>query len=1195
MAVHGFMQKLEHLVAPKPQPPGFLDLCEEHVICIENLVNGGNLLNQNQCRDLALKLTITTGNIRKLVEHCGGSADLFRPLLENLYLCLEKAKLLVGNCGEQQWWKAAVFQSQNQNAFYGIVLEVSLCYNVIYELAKSKSKHWSSDAPDDLRQPDQSVFVRAIASDVQEDQQNLQQRLEDLANDPSSITQAGLPLSEDVALKAQCLAKYLLSKTQCTSEQSLVTALDKCSGIMWQKATEPPGTWGNSDYLGGGITEGGVCKTEWLGVPCARKEYHAKAYEVLFLKEAGILAHLKHPSIIDFICCSNGEEKRDRFIAMELMEKSLLDIIEKQKDVYFPLPVVFDVVVQIAHGMCYLHDQGVAHRDLKPQNVVVKRLTSPSLKDYFCVKLVDFGASKVKLEVSKSNTMTARGIGTTLYRAPEIHPSANSGRIGRAVWFKADVFSFAMTCVHLLCLKAPFKDIEGISSAELYNELMNGRRPIMNSKYYPKELIVLLKECWNTIPQRRPSFLQISIRLEALRDNFLRGFLSKSVMLGSSLDFIRSKMEEQSAFYKTLLKVALDNLNEEDESDKNDNVSILPCICGCALEVFQQPPSYYIGGTYTCNICRQGIDGEFYHCATCQFDAHPHCVEIKKKANVFFHDHTLHLLVQNFYINDPQAVCHFCEESMQESEWVYRCEQCDFDVHAQCTKFPREVIDVGRFHPHLITLIPCPPNKSMSCTCCSSKVKEHTRRYTCQLQSCGFNLHTQCILISWDPLCIFDISHRLSLVKAQRSFYCAKCGARGLSWFYHCKHCEVDIHIDCVYPMGNKQEEYDRAYQQFMMDIGSMDNPTRLNVILELLDKLPNYDALNRSSSLTSGPLPVMTSVQPSIPRLPSTEGPLLDASKDADLQRQIASETIQRIETKKMAAKEAKQKLWPNLLEMLEHLERIISNLPSTEIDAEALAGTHKKLKSRQALVKERMAMQVQSKMGQGPRIAVFSQNIWKDGNYIGRKLLTSLQADMKGVRYALLCEKPGHEHVVDGKSRIYNREFGEERAEKLQALVAPGLQVVRKAIMRTLEPHELTALESVTLPCLEDYRPWDLRAIARFEEHGNESSDPVSEDTEQAESLERAVDSAAEWFRSDLEEYHGRDMLKFYGLQRVRYKLREESDDPKYRGGSMAWLCSDHVSSGLKAGTLESYPLKYYDVEVDHQLRFPTVSFGD
>ena len=56
--------------------------------------------------------------------------------------------------------------------------------------------------------------------------------------------------------------------------------------------------------------------------------------------------------------------------------------------------------------------------------------------------------------------------------------------------------------------------------------------------------------------------------------------------------------------------------------------------------------------------------------------------------------------------------------------------------------------------------------------------------------------------------------------------------------------------------MDTKQEECDRAYQQLMIDIGSMDDHTKLNVILELLDKLPISDALDRSSSLTLGPLP---------------------------------------------------------------------------------------------------------------------------------------------------------------------------------------------------------------------------------------------------------------------------------------------------------------------------------------------------
>ena len=61
---------------------------------------------------------------------------------------------------------------------------------------------------------------------------------------------------------------------------------------------------------------------------------------------------------------------------MELMEKSLLNLNEDQRNKYFPISVVLDIILQIACGMCYLHNQSVAHQDLKPQNVVVNRLIS---------------------------------------------------------------------------------------------------------------------------------------------------------------------------------------------------------------------------------------------------------------------------------------------------------------------------------------------------------------------------------------------------------------------------------------------------------------------------------------------------------------------------------------------------------------------------------------------------------------------------------------------------------------------------------------------------------------------------------------------------------------------------------------------------------------------------------------------------
>lgn len=553
---------VEQPPAPDLPPPNFLDLCEHKVLSVVVLANGGNLLNQRQCLDLSSKLPKIVHNIRGLVSQCEESAVTFRPALENLYRYLDKANVLVTSCGAKHWWEAAVFQTRNEHAFRVIVLDVGLCYNAIYEQAKSMSGE-SSVLPNDLRHPSESVFVPAGSADVQGDQEDLQRRLEELARDPSSVNLQSQPLSEDAALKAQSLAKYLLLKLNYTSGHSQATTLETGSEMLWTKENETSGTWGSSDFLGGSAG-GGVCSTEWLGIPCAKKIYHFKEHEIFFLKEAGILAHLKHPGIVNFFCCGNhGEEIGKRFIAMELMEKNLYNVIEDQilKGVYFPLHVVLDIIMQIARGMWYLHDQGVAHRDLKPHNVVVDKMTYSEiqLENHFCVKLVDFGTSKTEVEVSRSNTVTALGIGTTTYRAPEISPSPHASRKGKANWFKADVFSFAMTCAHVLCLQMTLRG----NSEESTSEELDGGRPKIPKYYNPKdsELVALLKECWKTNPRERPSFQEICIRLENFRNKCWRGEHANEVVLGG-LDFIKEKLEEQSSFQKIISYSNSDDFEE---------------------------------------------------------------------------------------------------------------------------------------------------------------------------------------------------------------------------------------------------------------------------------------------------------------------------------------------------------------------------------------------------------------------------------------------------------------------------------------------------------------------------------------------------------------------------------------------------------------------------------------------------------
>ena len=77
------------------------------------------------------------------------------------------------------------------------------------------------------------------------------------------------------------------------------------------------------------------------------------------------------------------------------------------------------------------------------------------------------------------------------------------------------MYSFCMTCAHLLSLKTPFEDMEQLS--KLYEVQVSGRRPEICGEY-PEELVALLKDCWDTDPHARPCFSDIRKRLEVLRN-----------------------------------------------------------------------------------------------------------------------------------------------------------------------------------------------------------------------------------------------------------------------------------------------------------------------------------------------------------------------------------------------------------------------------------------------------------------------------------------------------------------------------------------------------------------------------------------------------------------------------------------------------------------------------------------------------
>jgi len=104
-----------------------------------------------------------------------------------------------------------------------------------------------------------------------------------------------------------------------------------------------------------------------------------------------------------------------------------------------PEIVVRSYSIQLVNALEYLHNQRIAHRDLKLDNLL--------LDESFCLKLADFGASHLLSE----GALVSNEVGTERYLAPEITAE------GEYDAFSADIFALGVTIFELFCGHSPFQ------------------------------------------------------------------------------------------------------------------------------------------------------------------------------------------------------------------------------------------------------------------------------------------------------------------------------------------------------------------------------------------------------------------------------------------------------------------------------------------------------------------------------------------------------------------------------------------------------------------------------------------------------------------------------------------------------------------------------------------------------------------
>ena len=162
-----------------------------------------------------------------------------------------------------------------------------------------------------------------------------------------------------------------------------------------------------------------------------------ESYVTRFRLEAQAAASLVHPNIVQIyeVGCEGGLH----FIAQEYVPGlNLREWLTRHGTP--PLPLAMGIMRQVAAALAKASEHGIVHRDIKPDNIMVSSSGE--------VKVADFGLARLS---TGDVRLTQEGftLGTPLYMSPEQVE-------GRPLDTRSDIYSYGVTCYHMLAGQPPF-------------------------------------------------------------------------------------------------------------------------------------------------------------------------------------------------------------------------------------------------------------------------------------------------------------------------------------------------------------------------------------------------------------------------------------------------------------------------------------------------------------------------------------------------------------------------------------------------------------------------------------------------------------------------------------------------------------------------------------------------------------------